>query len=142
MAARKGRGNTTIQYGTTGALTALTNYCNSAELAMTVDRLESTHFGSTAAESIAGDSSYSISLEGDWDTALDTVLGPDAITTGTRKTAVITFTGSSTTATYTWTSSTTVGAEVQDYTISSGVSDKITFSATLVLSGAPTRSVA
>lgn len=134
MAARKGRGNTTVSFNST----ALTNFCNSAELAMTVDRLESTHFGSTAAESIAGDSSYSIKLEGDWDTALDTVLGPEAITTGTKRTAVIAFVGSTTTATYTWTSN----AEIQDYTISSGVSDKITFSATLVLSGAPTRSVA
>lgn len=134
MAARKGRGNTTVSFNST----ALTNFCNSAELAMTVDRLESTHFGSTAAESIAGDSSYTISLEGDWDTALDTVLGPEAITTGTKRTAVIAFVGSTTTATYTWTSN----AEIQDYTISSGVSDKITFSATLVLSGAPTRSVA
>jgi len=134
MAARKGRGNTTVTYNST----ALTNYCNSAELSMTVDRLEATHFGSTAAETIAGDSTYSISIGGDWDTALDTVLAPETITTGTKRTAVIAFSGATQTATYTWTSN----AEVQDYTITSGASDKITFSATLVLSGAPTRAVA
>lgn len=139
MAARKGRGNTTVSFNST----ALTNYCNSAELAMTVDRLESTHFGSTAAESIAGDSSYTISLEGDWDAALDTALAPEAITTGNKRTCVIAFVGSSQTVTYTWTgnNSTGVGAEIQDYTISSGASDKITFSATLVISGAPSSRV-
>lgn len=133
MAARKGRGNTTVSFNGT----ALTNYCNSAELSMAVDRLEATHFGSTAAETIAGDTTYSISLAGDWDAALDTALAPEAITTGVKRTAVIAFVGSSQTVTYTWTSL----AEIQDYTISSGASDKITFSATLALAGTPSSRV-
>lgn len=134
MAARKGRGNTTLTFNSV----ALTNYTNSAELSMEVDRLETTHFGSTGAEDIAGDTSYSISLGGDWDAAVDTALAPEAITTGTKRTAVLAFVGSSQTVTYTWTSN----AEIQDYQISSGVGDKITFSATLALSGAPSRGVA
>ena len=140
MAARKGRGNTAVVYNTY----TLTTYCNSAELAMALDRLETTHFGSTAAESIAGDASYTISLQGDWDTVLDGYLAVDAINIGNKRNASIAFTGSAQTVTYSWTgnNATGVGAEIQDYNISSGASDKITFSATLVLSGAPSRSAA
>lgn len=137
MAARKGRGNTAVTFN--GNDGNLTDYCNSAELSATVDRLEATHFGSTAAETIAGDMTYSISIGGDWDAALDTILAPEVITNvGTERTAKIAFTGSSQTVTYTW----TTNAEVQDYTITSGASDKITFSATLVLNGTPSRSAA
>lgn len=127
--ARKGRGNTAVTFNAV----SITNYCNSAELAMTVDRLDTTHFGSTGAETIAGDSTYSISVGGDWEVALDSALAPEAITTGTQRTAVIAFTGASQTVTYTWTSK----AEIQDYTITSGAGDKITWSGTLVLNGAP-----
>lgn len=133
MAARRGRGNTAVTYN--GIDGNMTNYCNSAELSMAVDRLEATHFGSTAAETIAGDTTYSISLAGDWDVALDGILAPEAITTGTKRTAKLVYTGGSQTVTYAWTSL----AEIQDYTISSGASDKITFTANLVLAGAPTR---
>lgn len=127
--ARKGRGNVTVTFNAV----ALTNYTTQAELAMAVDRVETTHFGSTGAESIAGDTSYTIPLSGDWDVALDTALAPEAITTGTQRTAVIAFVGTSQTVTYTWTSK----AEVQDYSISADASGKITWSATLVLNGAP-----
>lgn len=129
MAARKSRGNITCTFNSV----ALTNYMNQAELGMAVDRLETTHFGSTGAESIAGDTTFTFSMGGDWDTALDTALAPEAITTGTARTAVIAFVGSTGTVTYTWTSK----SEVQDYTITGAVGDKITWSATLVLNGAP-----
>lgn len=134
MAARKGRGNTTVTFNST----AITNYCNKAGLKAAVDRIETTHFGSTAGETIAGDTTYSIPLAGDWDVALSSVLAPEVITTGTKRTAVIAFVGSTQTETWTWTSN----AEVQDYSIDSGAGDKITWSATLSLSGAPTRTVA
>jgi trans-2-enoyl-CoA reductase len=135
MAARKGRGNTVVTYhGNT-----LTDYCNTAELSATVDRLEATHFGSTAAETIAGDMTYSINIGGDWDVQIDTWLAPEVITNvGTERNATIAFSGASQTVTYTWTSN----AEISDWTITSGASDKITWSATLVLNGTPTRSVA
>ena len=134
MAARKGRGNTTVSFNGT----AITNYTNEAEVSAAVDRIETTNFGSTGAESIAGDTEWTITLGGDFDNALETVLGPEAVTPGTKRTAVIAFVGSSATVTYTWTSN----AEIQDFSISSSVGDKISWSATLALSGAPTRTSA
>jgi hypothetical protein len=127
--ARKGRGNVTVTFNSV----ALTNYTTQAELSMTVDRIETTHFGSTGAESIAGDTAYKIPLSGDWDVALDTAIAPEAITTGTQRTAVIVFTGASQAVTYTWTSK----AEVEEYSVSADASGKITWSATLILNGAP-----
>lgn len=127
--ARKGRGNTSVTFNSVD----ITNYCNTADLEMTVDRLETTHFGSTGAESIAGDTTFSISVGGDWEVALDTALAPEAITTGTLRTAIIAFDGASQTVTYTWTSL----AEIESYSISSAASDKITWSGTLTLNGAP-----
>lgn len=127
--ARKGRGNVTVTFNSV----ALTNYTTQAELAMAVDRIETTHFGSTGAESIAGDTTHTINLSGDWEVALDTALAPEAITTGTARTAVIVFTGASQAVTYTWTSK----AEIENYTVSAEASGKITFSAALTLNGAP-----
>lgn len=134
MAARKGRGNTTLTFNSV----ALTNYMNQAEWQAEIDRLETTHFGSTGAESIAGDTTHTISIGGDWDIAVDNALAPEAITPGTKRTAAIAYVGTSQTLTLTWTSN----AEISNYSVSSGVSDKITWSASLALSGAPTRSVA
>lgn len=129
----KGQGNTTVTYNSN----ALTNYCNQADLSATIEDIETTHFGSTGRESIAGTSTWSISLGGDFDSVVDGYLAPDAITTGTKRTAVIAFTDDgSTTVTYTWTSN----AEIGDYSITSTPTGKIEWSATLRLSGAPTRS--
>lgn len=129
MAARKVRGNVTLTFNSV----ALTNYTNQADLQMTVDRVETTHFGSTNAESIAGDTTFTIPCGGDWDAALDTAIAPEAITTGTKRTAVLAFIGSSQTVTYTWTSL----AEIADYKVSAQIGGKITWSATISLSGAP-----
>ena len=134
MAARKSRGNVTFTFNSV----ALTNYCNQAELSAELERIETTHFGSSGAESIAGDTTYTISCGGDWDIALDTAIAPEAITSGTKRTAVMTLVGTSQTATYTWTSN----AEVASYTVSASVGDKITWSAEFALSGAPNRGVA
>lgn len=134
MAARKSRGNITFTFNSV----ALTNYCNQAELGAEVERIETTHFGSTAAESIAGDTTFTISAGGDWDAALDTAIAPEAITTGTKRTAVLAFVGSTGTVTYTWTST----AEVASYTVTGSIGDKITWSGEFALSGAPTRAVA
>jgi len=128
---RKARGNITVSFNST----AITNYCNQAELSATIDQIESTHFGSTGKESITGDPGWSISLQGDWHPTLDGVLAPEAITPGTRRTAVIAFVGASSTVTYTWTSL----AEIQNWAISGQTGGKITWSATLMLSGAPNR---
>jgi hypothetical protein len=129
--ARKSRGNVTASFNGN----ALTNYCTQADLAATIDQIETTHFGSTGAESITGDPEWSISLQGDWEPALDGFLAPEAVTPGTRRTAVISFAGASSTVSYTWTSL----AEIQNWNVSSQVGGKITWSATLMLSGAPVR---
>lgn len=131
MTARKARGNAVITYNSNN----ITAYCDSADLEATIDQLETTNLASTAAETTAGDPSWSISLSGMWDNALDAILGPDAVTPGTKRTASLALTGSSATVTYTW----TTNAEIGDYSISSAVGDFIKFSATLTLSGAPTR---
>lgn len=134
MAARRGRQNTVVTYNGQ----ALTNYTNSAEVSSTLDRIETTHFGSTANESIAGDAEWRINIGGDWDNVVDGYLAPDAITPGTRRTASAALTGSSQTVTYTW----TTNAEIGEWSISSNVNGKIEWSAVLILSGAPTRTAA
>lgn len=132
--ARKSRGNVAVTFNGT----AITTYCNKADLDNAIEQLDTTNLGSSGKETISGDPEWSIALEGMWEVALDTVIGPEAVTPGTKRTAVIAFTGASQTATYTWTSN----AEIQDYKVSAAVGGFITWTATLALSGAPTRAVA
>ena len=132
--ARKSRGNVAVTFNGT----AITAYCNKADLDDTIEQLEVTNLASTGKEMITGDPEWSIALEGMWEVALDTAIGVEAVTPGTKRTAVIAFTGASQTVSYTWTSN----AEIQDYKISAQVGGFITWSATLALSGAPTRAVA
>ena len=130
----KSRGNVTVTFNSV----AITNYCSQAELAATIERLETTHFGSTGKETTSGDTEWSLTLSGDWATALDTAVAPEAITTGTARTAVIAFDGGASTVTYTWTST----AEIGDFSVTASIGESIKWSATLALSGAPTRAVA
>ncbi len=134
MTARKSRGNVVVNFNGT----ALTAYCDGADLDMVIDQLETTNLASTGAESTAGDAKFSIKLSGMWDNALDAVIGPEAVTPGTKRNASIALTGSSATVTYTW----TANAEIENYTIGSKTKAFITFNATLALSGAPTRTSA
>lgn len=130
----KSLGNVVVTYNSTN----ITAYCSQADLEATVERLDTTNLASTAKESIAGDAEWSIKLSGQWATALDTAIMPDIVTPGTARTASIAFDGGASTVTYTWTSK----AELQDGSISSQTGNFIGWSATLALSGAPTRSVA
>lgn len=133
MAAVKSESNVAVTYNSN----AITAYCNSADLQAAIDRLEVTDLASTGKEYITGVGEWTISLGGYWDSTLDGYLAPDAVTPGTKRTGVIAFTDSGdTTVTYTWTSN----AEIQDYQITSAVGGAIEFTATLALSGAPTRS--
>ena len=134
MTARKARGNVTVTYNSN----AITAYLDSADLEATIDQLETTNLASTAAESTAGDPSWSISVSGMWDNAIDAILAPDAVTPGTKRTAVVTYVGSTGTVTYTW----TANAEIANYKISAKVGDKISWSGELALSGAPNRAAA
>jgi len=131
----KGMGNFTLTYNSN----ALTNYCNTADLSATIEDLETTHFGSTGRESIAGIATWAISMGGDFDSVIDGYLGPDAVTPGTKRTAAIAFDDDGgTTVTYTW----TTNAEIGDYNITATPTGKIEWSGTLRLSGAPTRTSA
>ena len=131
----KGMGNFTLTYNSN----ALTNFCNQADLSATIEDLETTHFGSTGRESIAGIATWAISMGGDFDSVIDGYLGPDAVATGTKRTAAIAFKDNgNVTVTYTW----TTNAEIGDYNITSTPTGKSEWSATLRLSGAPTRTSA
>lgn len=133
--ARKSLGNVVVNFNSVN----ITAYCDKADLSAAVDRLDTTNLASTAKESTAGDTEWSISVGGQWATALDTALAVEAITTGTPRTATIAFNGGSgANVTYTWTSK----AEIQDYQVSSATGSFISWTGKLSLSGAPTRAVA
>lgn len=133
MAAVKSEAHVTVSYNSN----ALAAYCNSADLQATLDRLEVTDLASTGKEYITGVAEWTIGLGGYWDATLDGYLAPDAVTPGTKRTAVIVLTdAAAATVTYTWTSN----AEIQDYQVTSAVGGAIEFSATLALTGAPVRS--
>ncbi len=134
MSARKARGNTVVSYNAN----AITAYCDQADMDAAIDQIETTNLASTGVESTAGDPKFSIKIGGMWDVAIDAILAPDAVTPGTKRTAYIAYTGSSATVTYTW----TTNAEIENYAITSAVGNMIKWSATLALSGAPTRASA
>ena len=130
----KSLGNVVVNYNSVN----ITQYCSQADLKAAIERLDTTNLASTAKESIAGDAEWTISLSGQWATALDTALAVDAVTPGTARTASIAIDGGAQTVTYTWTST----AEISDYTVTSATGAFIGWSGTLSLSGAPGRAVA
>jgi hypothetical protein len=130
---RKARGNVHLSYNGTD----ITAYANSADLQDTIDQIDTTHFASTGKESITGDPEWSLSMGGDWVPEIDAILGPEAVTPGTRRDAAIELVGATATVEYAW----TANAEIQNYQVQAQVGGKIVWSATLMLSGAPTRTV-
>lgn len=132
MAATVGKGNITVSFNGT----AITSYCNQAQLEMVVAELEATNFGSSGVESDPGLTTYTVSMGGDWAKALDNLLGAAAMSP-TKANAVITVGSSTNQVTYTWTGA----AFVSSYSFNANnPTEKITWSAKLNLSGAPTRS--
>lgn len=132
--AKKSRGNIVVTYNSNN----ITAYCKQTDMDATIERLETTNLASTAKTTIAGDPEWKISLSGDWENALDAIIGVDAVTPGTARTASIAYTGTSATVTYTWTSN----AEIQNFKVSGQVGQTTGWSADLALSGAPTRTSA
>ena len=130
----KANGNVVVTYNSVN----ITAYCDQADLSAAVERLDTTNLASTAKESTAGDTEWTIAIGGQWAVALDSALAPDAVTPGTARTASLALDGGAQTVTYTWTSK----AEIQDYSVNSATGDFIKWSGTLALSGAPTRAVA
>lgn len=128
MSALKGSGNTTISY----AGTALTAYCNQADLAATVNAIDTTDFSSAAMENIPGLATWTISCGGLLDTVVEAVIGP-AMITPALATAIIGVGA----ATYTWTTTAFLGSITMS---SPSPAEGQTWSASLVLSGIPVRS--
>ena len=130
----KGMGNVTITYNAV----ALTGYCNAVQLDAVVAAIDTTHFGSTAEESTPGSTKWKLDFGGNYDSAVDNVLGPDAVAPPTTKRAlVIVFGPVSNRVTYTWASG---SAFVSSYGLKGDPKGMLTWSGTLEISGAPTRS--
>ena len=134
MAGYKAQGNVTCTYNSN----AVTNYINQADLQSTLQQIEVTTLGDTGKVNIVDAAEWSIALGGPWHPTLDGYLAPDAVTPGTSRTAVITYSNGSSTVSYTWTSN----AQIGDYQVQAAPGRAITWSASLILSGAPTRTVA
>lgn len=131
----KSLGNVVVTYNAQN----ITQYCNQADLNSTLEELEVTNLASTGKETLTGFAEWTIALGGFWAALLDGYLAPDVVTPGTKRTASIAFEDGATTVTYTWTSN----AEIGDYAITSSATGGATgWSATLRLSGAPTRTSA
>lgn len=126
----RGAGNTVVTYNSQN----ITAYLNSAELAATVDELESTNLASTVMEYAPSLANYQLTLEGDWAKALDDILGVDALTPTTRSCSIKITDETGAWAQYAWTK-----AFITGYSITAGATEKVSHSPTLRLSGTPTR---
>ena len=136
----KANSNVRVRYGVS-PLTDITSYLNEFELATTISEIETTNRASTTQTYIPSMAEYSLSLSGDWQTAFDIVFGPDVVNP-VMKTVEIAIVNPNIGPTadvvvYLWTSN----AFITGYNISASSGDKVTHSATLRLSGPPTRTV-
>ncbi len=129
----RGAGNTTVTYNGSN----ITAYINEVELASTIAELEASNLASTVMQYTPSIAEYTLTMSGDWSSALDAIFGPDIVTPALR-TVVVSFTEGGSTVSYTW----TTNGFLTGYSISSSASDKITHSPSLRLSGPPTRAVA
>ena len=129
----KGATNTTVSFNGTD----ITQYCNQADLQGALDAIDVTNLASTGVETISPITTWTIRLSGFWDATIDGILGPEAVTPGTKRDSSIEYTDSaSSSVSYAW----TANAEVGNYQITSAPKDAIKFTGELRLSGAPTRS--
>ena len=136
----KANSNVRVRYGVTGSLSNITSYLNEWELATTIGEIETTNLASTTQTYIPSMAEYSLSLSGDWLTAFDTIFGPDVVNP-VMKTVEISIVNPNLSTedvvVYLW----TTNAFITGYNISASSGDKVTHSATLRLSGPPTRTV-
>lgn len=136
--AKRSLGNVSVTYNGT----VLNAYLNKASKKAVVEAIDTTNFASTGVENTAGVPGWTLEVGGMWDLALDTVLGVDAITppSTTLRTLVISYGPTGGKAIYTWTGSATVGAFASNYEINgNNPTGMIEWSATITISGAPTR---
>ena len=134
MAARKSLGNNTVTYNSQN----ITAYLTSAELSFGGEKVDVTDLADTAKTFASGDGEWKLDVTGWWDNAIDAILGPDAVTPGTKRTLAYAVVGTSATVTYTW----TTNCEVGDYKISPKTGEYVPFTCSFYLSGAPNRASA
>lgn len=136
--------NVQVKYGDTLALAEdITAACNSAQLAATVNEIETTTLASTGKVTTPGQTEWRIECGGPWSKGLDEIFDPDVISPPTTKRFVSIYFGQTgNRVTYTWDPATAgaPGGYISNYTIdATNPSEALTWSGTLVLSGAPTR---
>ena len=136
--ATKALGNIVLTYNSNN----ISSHLNTASLEMTVEAIDTTTLASSAQEQTPGATAFSVPIGGPWSSTLDGYLGADAVSPPTTLRSFVAQIGpSGNRVTYTWTGSSTVGAFVTDYKIdATDPMGMITWSGTLTVSGAPTRS--
>jgi len=133
MAPVKAQGNVSVVYNSEN----ITNYLNDQSLEAIVNEIDTTTLGGTAAQKTPGSVDWSVNVGGFWEKDLDDALGPDAVSTpSTLRTLVVTIGASGSQVAYTWTSNAFVGNYRIEASDPKGV---ITWSGTLAVSGAPSR---
>lgn len=134
MSAVKALGSITVTYNSN----ALTAKLNQASLEAIVNAIDTTNLASTAGEQIPGLVNWSVPIGGMWDSTLDGYLGPDTVSPpSSLRTLVIVIGPSGSQVTYTWTSN----SFVSNYKFGAdNPGGALTWSGTLSVSGAPTRS--
>lgn len=125
--ALKSPGNITVTYNSN----AITGYINDANLNAVVKALPTTVLTDTGETQIPGLPSWTFDCGGPFGSTLDGYLGPDVITPTMRTLAVV-YGG----VTYTWTSNAFVSA----YKLTGNPDNPIGYTATISVSGVPTRS--
>ena len=129
----KSSGNVLVVYNSN----ALTAFLNQASLEGIVNEIDVTSLASTAGEKIPGLGGWNVPVGGFWTSVLDGYLGPDSISPpASLRTLVVTIGPSGAQSIYTFTSA----AFISNYRVSAEPSGALTWSGTLSVSGAPTRS--
>lgn len=126
----------------TYASLSMAQYLDGGSLEMVVEAVDTTNLAGTGKQATPGAPSVSVPVSGYWDSALDAVLGADAVSPPTTLRNLTVQVGpSGNRATYSLTGTATVGAFISDYKIDfSDPMGMIKWSGTLTVSGVPTRS--
>lgn len=117
---------------------SLEEHMNQASVEAVVNAIDVTTLADSAGRQIPGLANWSAPIGGPWTKTLDDILGPDAVTPpGTLRTLVAVIGPSGSQVTLTWTNN----AFVTNYKFGAdNVTGALVWTATLGVSGAPTRS--
>ena len=113
----------------------VTEYCDTAGIQDQINQIDVTNLASSDNENLPGFGQWTSPLGGNWDATIDGWIGADALAKAVRTFAIAFTDATPTTVTYTWTDA----AMITNYQISTTPTGAHKWSATLTLSGAPTR---